>query len=73
LQAGKAGGNEAFSPQSYGLSIAVEFGGDVLVGGSVLLGSPENKTAAEGECLGRGAGLDQGVELFAILIGQDDG
>ena len=73
MQAGKAGGNEAFSPQSDGMSIAVEFGGDVLVGGSVLLGSPEDEAAAGGKCLGRGAGLDQGLELFAILIGQDDG
>ena len=42
LQAGEAGGDEPFSPESDGMSIAMELGGDVLVGGSVVLGSAED-------------------------------
>jgi hypothetical protein len=72
LQAGEAGGYEAFSPQADGVSIAVKFGGDVLVGGLVVLGSPEDEATAEGECLGRGASLSQGLELSAVLVGECD-
>jgi len=42
LQAGEAGGDETFAPECDGMSIAVELGGDVLVGGSVVLGSAED-------------------------------
>jgi len=73
LQAGEAGGYEAFSPQADGVSIAVELGGDVLVGGLVVLGSPEDELAAEGECLGSGVGLNQGLQLPAVLLGEEDG
>jgi hypothetical protein len=34
------------------MPIAVEFGGDVLVGGFIVLGGAEDEAAAEGECLG---------------------
>jgi hypothetical protein len=73
LQSGKAGGNEAFAPEPDGVSITVQFGGDVLVGGLVILGSPENEAAAEGKCLGSGASLNESLELFAVLVGEDDG
>ncbi len=73
MQAGQAGGNEAFAPQSDGMSITVKFGSDVLVSRLVVLSGAEDEATAEGECLGRGAGLDQGLELFAVLIGEDDG
>jgi hypothetical protein len=54
------------------MSITVEFGSDVLVGGFVFLGNTENEAASEGERLGRGAGLDQGLKLSAVLVGEDD-
>ena len=73
MQAGQASSDEAFSPESDGVSIAVEFGGDVLVGGSVVLSDAEDESAAESQRLGRGAGLDQCLELFAVLFGEDDG
>lgn len=55
------------------MPIAVELGGDVLVSGLIVLGGPEDESAAEGECLGSGAGLNEGVELSAVLVGEDDG
>jgi hypothetical protein len=73
LQAGEAGGNEAFAPQSDGMSITVELGGDVLVGGLIVLGGPKDEAATEGECLRRGAGVNQGLELFVVVVGEDDG
>jgi hypothetical protein len=73
LQAGEAGGDETFSPACDGMSIAVEFGGDVLVGGSVDWGSAEDEAAAEGECLGSGAGLNERLELLAVLVGEYHG
>src|SRR5215469_3582638 len=70
LQSGQAGGDEAFPPECDGMSITVELGSDVLVGGFVVLSGTENEAASEGECLGRGAGLDQGLKLSAVLIGE---
>jgi hypothetical protein len=55
------------------MSITVEFGGNVLVGRLVVLSGAEDEAAAEGQCLGRGAGLSQRTELFAVLVGEDDG
>jgi hypothetical protein len=55
------------------MPIAVEFGGDVLVAGSVVLGSAEDEAAAEGECLGSGAGLNERLELLAVLVGEYHG
>jgi hypothetical protein len=55
------------------MSIAMELGSNVLVGRLVVLGSAENEAATEGERLGSGAGLDQGLKLFAVLFGEDDG
>jgi len=51
----------------------MEFGSEVLVGRLVVLGSAENEATAEGERLGSGAGQDQGLKLFAVLFGEDDG
>ena len=73
MQSGEASGDEAFAPQSDSMSIAVEFGGDVLVGRLIVLGGAEDKSAAEGKCLRSGAGLNQGLELFAVVFGEDDG
>lgn len=73
MQAGETSGDEAFSPETDGMSITVEVGGDVLVRGSVVLGSVKDKATAEGESLGCGAGPDQGLELLAVVVGEDDG
>jgi len=51
----------------------MEFDGDVLVGGLIVLGGVEDEATAEGECLGCGTGLDQGLELLTGLVGEDDG
>jgi len=73
LQASEAGGDEAFAPQSDGVSIAVQLGGDILVGRLVLLGSLEDEATAEGECLRCGTGLDQRSESSAVVVGEHDG
>ena len=73
MQASQTSSNEAFTPESDGMSITVEFGGDVLVGRLVVLSGAEDEAAAEGQCLGRGAGLSKRMELFAVLVGEDDG
>ena len=73
LQSGQTRRHEAFSPQSDGVSIAVQFGGDVQVGGLVVLSSPEDEAAAEGKCLRSGASSYERLELLAVVVGQDDG
>ncbi len=72
LQASQAGSDEAFSPESDGMSITVEISGDVLIGGLVLLGGPEDEAAAEGKGLRRGARLNEGLKLLAVLVGEYD-
>src|SRR4051812_47198928 len=56
LEAGEATGGEALAPLADGVAVAVEFGGDDLVGGAVVVGRPQDQTAAEGQCLGSGGG-----------------
>ena len=58
-------GDEAFAPLADGVAVAVQFGGDVLVGRVVRLGGAQDDAAAEGQGLGRGAGADEGFELAA--------
>src|SRR5262249_45543573 len=50
LQAVQAQNGEAFAPLADGVAVAVEFGGDDLVGGLVR-GGAEDEPAAEGEGL----------------------
>ncbi len=59
-----------FTPECDGMSVTVKFGGDVLGGGFIVPSSTEEE-ASEGECLGRGAGLDQRLKLSAVLVGED--
>lgn len=73
LQTGETGGDEAFTPEANGVSITVEFGGDVLIVGLVVLGGAEDEAAAEDEGLRSGAGADQRLELAAGLVGEYDG
>jgi hypothetical protein len=53
--------------------MAVKFGGDVQVGGSIVLSGAEKESAAESQRLGRGVGLDKRVHLLTVLFGEDDG
>ena len=73
MQAGQAGGGEAFAPQANGVTIAAEFGRDLLVGGLISLGSPQDESAAEDEGLRGGACANQGLELLAEFVGQTQG
>ena len=72
LQSGQPRSHEAFSPAADSMSITVEFGGDVLVGGLVALSSPEDDVAAEGKCLRSGASLYERLELLAGVVGEYD-
>jgi hypothetical protein len=56
LQAGEAVGGEALAPQADCVAVAVQFGGDLLVRGAVVVRGPQDEAAAEGEGLGRGTG-----------------
>jgi hypothetical protein len=73
LQAIEASGDEAFAPESDGMSITVQLRCDMLVSGLVVLSGAEDEAAAEGECLRGGTGLDQRMKLFAIRFGEGDG
>src|SRR3954466_1018127 len=57
--------NEAFTPLADGMAVTVQFGGDVLVGGVVRCGGPQDDAAAEDQGLGSGAGADEGFESAA--------
>ena len=52
LQAFEALGGEPLSPLANRVAITVEFVGNLLVGGLVRVGRPQNDAAAEGQCLG---------------------
>ena len=43
------------------MAVAAEFGGDVAVGGSVVLGGAEDDPAAEGQGLWGGAGVAEAL------------
>ena len=72
-EAAQAVGGEALAPLADGVAVAVEFGGDGLVGGPVRGRGPEDEAAAQGQGLGGGAGPDQGFELLAGLRGEHEG
>src|SRR5947208_16929404 len=61
LQARQARGGEALAPQSDGVAVAAEFGGDALVGGPVGVGGPQDESAAEGPRQRGGASAGQGL------------
>jgi hypothetical protein len=54
------------------MAVAVELGGDLLVGRVVRLGGVQHDAAAEGQRLGRGTGADEGFESAASLGIQHD-
>jgi hypothetical protein len=70
LQAGQARGGEAFPPQADGVAVAVEFGRDLLVGGLVGVGGPQDEPATKDQSLRRGACADQRLELLTECVGQ---
>ena len=63
-------GDEAFSPLADGVAVAVERGGDGLVGGPVIVGRPQDQATAEGQRLGGGGGAGQGGQLLPGQGGQ---
>jgi hypothetical protein len=65
LKSLQASGHEAFAPLADGMAVAVEFGGDLLVGRVVRPGGVQHDAAAEGQRLGRGTGADEGFEPAA--------
>jgi hypothetical protein len=72
LQAGEAGGHETLAPLADGVPVALQFCGDLLVVGLVVGGGAKDEPAAKDQGLGRGAGPDQGLELFVKFGGKDD-
>jgi hypothetical protein len=66
--------DEAFTPHSDGVAVAVQRGGDEVVGGVVILRGVQDDAAAQDKSLGRGAGADECLELGAEFGLQfDDG
>jgi hypothetical protein len=54
------------------MAVAVQCGGDVLVGRVVRLGGVQDDAAAEGQRLGSGAGADEGLQMSTQAGGQFD-
>jgi hypothetical protein len=66
--------DKALTPLSDGVAVAVQKGGDEVVGGVVILRGAQDDAAAEDKSLGRGAGADECLELGAEFGLQfDDG
>jgi hypothetical protein len=62
----------AVSPESDGVAIAGELGGDLEIGGIVAVGGPEDQAAAKDEGLRRGTGPHQGFESSPVRFGEMD-
>lgn len=73
LQASQALGDEAFPPLPDGVSVAAQFGSDVLVGRVVRRSGPQDAAAAKDERLGGGAGAAKRFKLEAEFGSQFDG
>jgi hypothetical protein len=63
---------EAVTPASDGVGIAVEFVGDLEVGGLVGGGAAEDDASAKGEGLGCEASVGDLLEAFAFFVGESD-
>jgi hypothetical protein len=64
LQTSEAVRHETFAPLADGVSIAVHFGGDLLVGRVIVIGSTEDEATACDQGLRGGAGTDQRLQLL---------
>jgi hypothetical protein len=62
-----------FPPESGGVSITAELGGDLEVGGVVVGGDPEDQATAKDEGLRCGPGPQQGFEPSSVRFGELDG
>jgi hypothetical protein len=62
----------AISPESGGMAIAAELGGDLEVGGLVVVGDPEDQAAAKDEGLRCGTSPHQGFEPSPVRFGEVD-
>jgi hypothetical protein len=63
----------AASPGRDGVAIAVEFRGDLEIGGPIVVSSSKDQATAEGQGLGRGTGPDQALEFGTLGVRQRDG
>jgi hypothetical protein len=72
LQASEAVGHEAFAPLADGVSIAAQFGGNLLVGRVIVFGRTEDEATACDQGLRGGAGADQRLQLLPEFGGQHD-
>jgi hypothetical protein len=62
----------AVSPHPDGVAITPELGGDLEVGGLILVVGPEDQAATKDEGLRRGTGPHQGFQAGSLGIGQVD-
>jgi hypothetical protein len=72
LEANKAFGDEAFAPLADGVAVAVEFGGDVLVGRGLRPGGEQDDAATKDERLRGRTGADEVFEVGTHFSGQHD-
>src|SRR5262245_12569869 len=72
LQAREARGDEAFTPLTDRMPVAIQLLGDLLVGRVIVGDGVPDEATPEGQGLGRGTGADQGLELVAKIRGEDD-
>jgi hypothetical protein len=72
LQAGEALLQEAIAPVPDRMAVAIQFRGDLQVGGLVPRSGAQHDLTAEGQGLGRGAGAGEQVQTFPDLIGEGD-
>jgi hypothetical protein len=64
--------NEAFPPLPDRVSVAAQFGSDVLVGRVVRRSGTQDNAATKDKRLGGGAGAKEGLELEAKFRSQFD-
>jgi hypothetical protein len=66
VQASQTLSQETLPPARYRGRMAAQRGGDLVVGGSVGLGTAENKACPKSQPLGAGAGADQLLEQLGL-------
>jgi hypothetical protein len=60
----------AVSPEGHGVAITIELGGDLKIGGLILVGRTENQPATEDQGLWSGTRSNQGLQLSALQARQ---